>query len=121
MRRSKSGGGDLLLHVVDASSDDCERHMRAVRTVLDRSAPARSVLVALTVATRRRRRDEPPRAAPSGAWHVAFSVRGSSDLFEIVVRLVSRPGGQLEFDLSSERERARLARRCDWGICASTR
>ena len=106
---------DLLLHVVDASSDDCERHMRAVRTVLDEiGAGAVPMLVAFNKCdlVDAGETDRLVRLHPGSVAMSALLGEGLERLAsEIVVRLgLETRRVTLEFDLSSERERARLAR-----------
>jgi len=106
---------DLLVHVVDASSADRERRVQAVHTVLGEVEAGE--VEAVTVLNKIDRIDEVERrrllAQHPGA--VAISARTGEGLERLASEIVVRLGLEtrrvtLEFDLSSERERARLAR-----------
>jgi GTP-binding protein HflX len=105
---------DLLLHVVDASSADRERHMRAVRAVLAEVGAERVPI--LEVFNKCDRLDEPERARLRGVYPGALCVsaltgEGRADLIEAVEDRLALDTTRvtLEFDSGSEEDRRRIA------------
>jgi GTPase len=106
---------DLLLHVVDASSEEHERHIEAVCRVLDEVGA--SAVPVLTVLNKVDRLDADTRAAlaarPTGAWPISAReglgldalLRAVTERLSLDLRRV-----RLEFDEADEHDRARVAR-----------
>ena len=106
---------DLLLHVVDASSEDGERQAGAVRTVLEEIGA--SAVPVITVYNKAdlldgAATDRLPRGEDAG---VVVSARTGEGLGTLREAMAGRLGLELrrvrlEFDAGSERDRARMAR-----------
>jgi len=105
---------DLVLHVIDASSSERERHMAAVTRVLEEvgaiSVPRIDVLNKcdlLSVDERRRLSD----ADPSAMLISAATGEGCDELVETLASRLSLDQQRivLEFDLTSDADRARLS------------
>jgi len=106
---------ELLLHVVDASSDDRERQMHAVRAVLDEIGAGGVPMLVVFNKCDLVDSGEADRLVRLYPGSVAVSALLGEGLERLATEMAARLGLEtrrvtLEFDLSSERERARLAR-----------
>jgi GTP-binding protein HflX len=106
---------DLLLHVVDASSEDGERQAGAVRTVLEEIGA--SAVPVITVYNKAdlldgAATDRLPRGEDAGVVVSARTGEGLGTLREAMARRLGLElrRVRLEFDAGSERDRARMAR-----------
>lgn len=109
------GEAELLLHVVDASSDDRERHMKAVRAVLDEIGAGSVPMLVVFNKCDRVDGSEADRLERLYPGSVAVSALLGEGLDRLAGEMAARLGLEtrrvtLEFDVGSERERARLAR-----------
>ena len=110
----ETADADLALHIIDASSPERERHMAAVARVLDEVGATNVTRIdvfnkidRLTADERRRLAD----ADPSAVLISAATGTGIDDLLETVAARLAldQQRVSLEFDLSSDADRQRLA------------
>jgi GTP-binding protein HflX len=105
---------DLALHVIDASSPERERHMAAVGRVLEEVGAVNVTRIDVFNKVDRLTRDERRRlteADPSAVLISAATGEGIDDLLESMAAKLAldQQRVSLEFDLSSEADRERLA------------
>jgi GTP-binding protein HflX len=105
---------DLALHVIDASSPERERHMAAVGRVLEEVGAVNVTRIDVFNKVDRLTRDERRRLAeadPSAVLISAATGEGLDDLLESMAAKLAldQQRVSLEFDLSSEADRQRLA------------
>lgn len=106
---------DLMLHVIDASSPDRERHMAAVRRVLEEVGATDVAVIdvynkvdAITAEERRRLRD----ADPAAALISAVTGDGVGELLQMVAARVALDTRRMtiHFDSSKEFDRQQIVR-----------
>ena len=110
----ETADADLVLHVIDASSPERERHMAAVGRVLEEVGAVDVTRIDVFNKVDRLTADERRRLAeadPSSVLISAVTGEGLDDLLESIAAKLAldQQRVSLEFDLTSEVDRARLA------------
>jgi GTP-binding protein HflX len=109
------GDADLVLHVIDASAEDRDRHITAVRQVLEEVGAAEVAVLEVFNKCDRLSPDEVRRLREGNPAAVLVSALQRTGIDELVETVASRLAldiqrVSLSFDPSSEADRERLAR-----------